>query len=368
MLDSIREILFFWKGQKLNTDTLSCKLVYRGLMCYLLVSAAILQTSYFVGHQIQCFTADSGFQLVADNFCWNMGTFIYKEHPGSRSETNSEDNEYIYPGIPVPTFSKSKSDRIYIMTYQFMPVYFLVLSLSCYIGRLYWRKEEGGQLAFLIRDMKNATLDSEALERYLSFAVEHFQKNWSRYDVLFIRYYCVVVINLIAIFLQMICLGILAGDQFWTFGPTVFHYMTKPYQEWPYELAKLFPRKTKCEFMSIGPTGEHVLRDALCTLNSNHVALYLLAVYWWMVVIIFPFVLMGFVNCTLKMFSRKYRSWFLRKFLVLEEKSPEAQIIRNMSRGSTFIVEIMSKNLSHSLIADFLCGLDGLISLQASPS
>lgn len=266
----------------------------------------------------------------------------------------------VYPGVRGEPEEDPR--RVYHFFYFYSEIYFALMAMTCYGGRLVWRKLQGGLLIDIIGNLKRKhSVRGPPVERnalQADFDIEEAARvlfeSRAQHHVFAIKYGISQSLNCCILITQIFLMMMVAGQDFWLQAPKVFYYFDQPYSEWPFELAKCFPMVTKCHIKHYGPGGNEVLIDSICFLHYNKLNLLLFTIHWFFAYII----LFVSVYYTAMHFRKLYQAGWrvveLRSILYLNENHELYSYVASLSPGTAFIVVLLTKNLAPHVVCHIL--------------
>lgn len=264
----------------------------------------------------------------------------------------------MFPGVRAAQHKQER--KYYHFFYLYNSIYFAVMAVSCYGGRLCWRIWQGRLLEDLIGNLRrrNNARAPERPELQANQEIEEagriLYESISEHRRFLTKFFMYEIINCVILGAQLLCMMMIAGDSFWWNAPKIFYYITQPYSEWPFEVAKNFPVVTKCNINHYGPSGNVNSLDLLCFLNFNRVTYLLFTLHWFLVIIIMFVTVLSAALHFRKLHSPSWRAYEIRSILYLNQRSDLYDFIDRLSPGTSFIVTLLSKNLSAYVICNIL--------------
>lgn len=291
-------------------------------------------------------------QIATKLFIISLGSYLYGEY-GTSSKSKS-----IFPGARAAVHAEE--EKHYHFFYMYTSIYFAVMAVSCYGGRICWRIWQGRLLSDLIGNLKrrNTSRATERPELQVNQDVEEAARillgSMPQHDTFLTKFLLYEVINCVILIVQLFSMMMIAGESFWWNAPKIFYYIGQPYSEWPFEVAKVFPLVTKCSMKTHGPSGNQQVFDLLCFLNYNQVTYLLFTIHWFLVIGLLFFSVFSTALHFRKIRNVYWRVYELRSILYLNNLSDLYDFMGRLSPGTCFIVSLLAKNLSAHVVCDIL--------------
>lgn len=243
---------------------------------------------------------------------------------------------------------------------MYTSIYFAVMAVSCYGGRLCWRVWQGRLLKDILGRLKQ-TNNSRPTERPalqantdIEEAARILCESLPQHSSFLTKFFLYQIINCLILIAQLVVMMMIVGESFWWNAPMIFYYVTQPYSEWPFEIARNFPLVTKCTMRRYGPSGNPMELDYLCFLNYNQVIYLLFALHWFLVIGLLFFSVFSAALHVRKLRTPYWRVCELRSILYINHLSDLYDFLGRLSPGTCLIVSLLAKNLSAHVVCEIL--------------
>lgn len=192
-----------------------------------------------------------------------------------------------YPGIGNGYGSAGYTVQKY---YQWVSIVLFLQALAFYIPRTIWKSIENNRIRDLMGGLEKPLIAPAEQKGGVEALLYYFKYNIGHHNRFYIGYVFCELLNLFNVLLQIQITDVFLGNVFTTLGLELYNYYAGNVDEFSTEpLLKVFPRMTKCQYRSYGPSGDVTKSDTTCTLPLNVIneKIYLCLWFWlWIVTIL----------------------------------------------------------------------------------
>ncbi|KAK4311264.1 hypothetical protein Pmani_017223 [Petrolisthes manimaculis] len=326
-------------------DNLIFRLHYRWSASYCFLACALVAASDYIGGAIQCVDGSGGKVPDAVNtYCWIKSTYTINDTiSGYHYGLGTQDKDHV---------------RVEHAYYQWVPFVLFLQGCLFYLPHLVWKMFEGKTADKLLQGLQFNSMDESRDEKkkniikYLHISAGHN----GRYSVI---YMACELLNFVNVIGQMFLLDKFFGGIFMTFGSKVMEFALEDEYERSDPMVMAFPRMTKCDFHTFGPSGTLQLKDALCVLPQNILNEKVFITMW------FWFVLLASITALQVVWRVVVAVSPIVRVRLLEVRgkisaSPSLEMgIRHLHLGDYFLIDILGRNLDAFNFKDILLGVTG---------
>ncbi|GAB6032213.1 hypothetical protein CHUAL_010855 [Chamberlinius hualienensis] len=274
VLGSLRGHLLKNKGVVIDNNAF--RLHYQ-LTTWLLIAFSIIVTSrQYFGDPIDCMSSSSSIpDKIWDQYCWISTTFTlpYK-------------GEVVGADVPHPGVDNSshgRAGKIYHQYYQWVCFVLFLQAVMFYVPHFLWKLWEGGKIRALSSGLEFAIGIEPAK---IVDVVKYLKSTFGRNNMYLFKYAICELLNLGNVIGQIYFTDKFLGGAFVSYGTDVIAHSETNQENRLDPMVEVFPRVTKCNFNTYGPSGDVQKHDALCVLPINIIneKIYIFLWFWFVFV------------------------------------------------------------------------------------
>jgi hypothetical protein len=226
-----------------------------------------------------------------------------------------------------------------------------------YIPRYIWKVTEAGKMKTLILGLDNPILSEERKTESKKLLLEYLVTNLHDHTFYVYIYIVCEVLNFINVIGQIYFMDLFLGGEFTTYGPEVVAFTNMEQDTRIDPMVKVFPRVTKCNFHTVGPSGDVQKFDSLCVLPLNIIneKIYIFLWFWMVLVAIVTGICLLYRG--LVIVWPKARLYVLRSRSRITPVDYIEIVVRKAQLGDWFLLHLLSKNLNALIFKEFIVEL-----------
>lgn len=200
-----------------------------------------------------------------------------------------------------PGYVAGGNERKYHAYYQWVPFYLFMLALLFLVPHAIWKAIDNSKLKYLVQDLNVNSynicfwnIESISVRNYktekwcfkspqvpelpvegsmkcnqVSLLASYLINSKGQHKWWANSYILCEIGNLVCLLGAMYLTDVFLGKEFSSYGPEVLRFLEEDPEDREDPMSRVFPRITKCNLHTYGPSGSIQRFDALCVLSSN---------------------------------------------------------------------------------------------------
>lgn len=271
-----------------------------------------------------------------------------------------------YPGLPGRP--EPEENKMHMTKLSLLPCFYCLLLGLSLCGRFCWNFFQKNLLTELIgtldtrrtASIRNIIPKTEDRAEQVKESYEVLMQNLRFYNDYAVYYVLCTGLNLFTVSLQYFFVVDFAGEDNHFFALRVVEFLFENYQACPMEMLQVFPSVAVCHYAIIGPGGNRVPYDYMCTLPWNKSILRAFAFLWFFYLFCLASIIISLVYWVLFLTVGSIREYVVRHTLKLDNESLALQGVRRLNGGALFIILLLNKNVR----SDIVCKILGKVSRE----
>ncbi|CAG0923006.1 unnamed protein product [Notodromas monacha] len=365
---SVKTLFRFAEIGKVTIDSPVARLHHNFTVGLLLLCSLLVTTSDLIGKSIECIP---GTKLVgqgvkaATQYCYMQHTFTVKKHFASCDFGSVCDRKVIgldvpHHGVgPVVLDSRDPDEVAYTTYYIWVPFVLFFQAGLFYAPHWLWKMWENGVTKTLTSGLMGKTATRDALAEKTAPVASYMARSWHTHEMYAYRYLLCEVLALVNVLGNLWFVNWFLGGAFMEYGSQVLQFSNMDPEERTDPMIMLFPRITKCTFLSVGPSGTFQKSDFLCILAANIIneKVYIFLWFWFLLLAIVTLVNICFRLSPALSYAAKL--WFLQQRAGHTSDLNALQRVASRSKlGDFYIMYFLSQNMSCGTFGNFVDSLD----------
>jgi hypothetical protein len=254
-----------------------------------IVAGLITSRGQFFNDPILCTDIPGVSTQVVNNFCW-----VHQTYTVITDLNGITGKDFAYPGVA----SIDDEDIRRISYYQWVSLLLLLQAFCFAIPKLIWKTAENNKIKSLVQNNlrgPNQNFDEKNTE--LNRLAQYWADNRGTHGGLALAYFVCEALNFINVLGQIFLIDKFLGNTFWSYGyDVVANSMMMP-DDRTDPMNIVFPKMSKCNFWSYGPSGVINKYDTLCILPINVVneKVYIVLWFWLLCVAVLSFIYLNYL-------------------------------------------------------------------------
>jgi hypothetical protein len=227
-----------------------------------------------------------------------------------------------------------------------------------YVPHWLWKMWEGGVTKQLATGLQDKIIETKTVAEKSAPVTKYMVASWHLHNMFAIRYILCELLTLVVVILNLVFVNWFLGGVFMDYGSRVLEFTNMDPEERTDPMIMLFPRITKCTFMSVGPSGTYQRTDLLCVLAANIIneKIYIFLWFWFIILAIITGI--NYIYRLLPFFSTSSRFWFLqRRAAHKADMNSLHRIVRRSQIGDFYVLYFLSQNMSSATFGQFVDSL-----------
>ncbi|ODM92376.1 Innexin inx2 [Orchesella cincta] len=249
-----------------------------------------------------------------------------------------------------PGHTPGKNEKVYHAYYQWVPFFLFFQALLFYSPHAFWKAYDSGKIKNLVQDL---SMEKHILERSGSSEKCSHSTQIARYLVKAkgqhvgwaAAYVFAEFGNLVVVLGNMYLTDYFLGREFSSFGPKVLQLIDEDPESRMDPMTKVFPRVTKCNLNTFGPSGSIQKFDALCVLSSNILNEKIFTFLWFWFVVVAVITILSFMYRIAFLLSFGMRQRALGSAQDFPEKSQGKYVVAHIGRSDWLVLRFLRLNM-----------------------
>lgn len=255
------------------------------------------------------------------------------------------------PGIH---FTNSSAETVYLTRVLLYPFLYFVMAFLSYSPRGLWRHCRGRSLEEIITDLLSKKITEENEQKSTSHSAELFVDRIREHRLFGLKYFLVVFWNLLQLSIQLIVLVYLVARGNYWFAIDAFRFVSEDYNDYPWDLAVVFPQISKCSMYLFSRGGSIDSFHGICNLHYMKLHMILMATYFFVLSFLIILETLHVLYLMMCILSSRIRAREVRQMLMEEPDSDAHLLIAKINFGSFVIAKFLIKNLGPSKAEEIL--------------
>lgn len=217
-----------------------------------------------------------------------------------------------------------------------------------------WQSWEGGKVAAVSEELQGFIMKKDDRRDKIQLVAEYLQNSINSHNTYAFKYLFCEMLNFLNTIFNMWILNVFLNGNFISFGTRFFSFDHNDDEESIHPKLELFPRMTKCDFKTIGPSGTPQNLDILCLLPhsiiNEKVYLFLWLWLWVLLIVTVVALLYRFVV----FFVPLVRNRLLLNYVGERNKNDVTTLSKKLGLGDYFLLYLVQKNISSLAFQDLV--------------
>lgn len=342
-----------------SIDTPICKLHYTFTTNILLTFCVLITATNLIGQPMLCTFNEHPILKddMINSYCWIQSTYTTTTqlHTGPSA---------LHPGVGTP---QGKNDeKIYHSYYQWVPFLLFLQALMFYAPHWLWLSWEGGKVSSVSQELQSFLMKKEDRQDRIQLLAEYLHDTLHRHNFYAMKYLFCEILNFINTVLNIWILNIFLNGKFVSYGTEFLSFSHNDIEDKLHPKLTLFPRMTKCDFYTSGPSGTPQNHDIMCLLPHSIVNEKVYLILWlWLWMLLASTIVALFYRFTV-FFVPAIRSRLLLNYVGDLNKNDIKTLSVKLEVGDYFLLYLLQKNVSNMAFRDLVQELSGRIDGKAT--
>ncbi|OXA64611.1 innexin inx2 [Folsomia candida] len=294
-LNNLSKPLLLSKGApKIRIDDWTFRLHYRltALLC-ILFSALVCMKEY-IGDHIKCvhMQEDEGTdpiipKKVLETYCFITTTFTVPYNSATSLMKMDYKTSTMLGG---PGYIEGRNEKVFHAYYQWVNVYLFLMGVLFAIPHVIWKAVDDNKLKNLVQELNvpELPMGKSMKSKQVIMLADYIVKSTGTHSAWAMTFLFCEFLNLLILGGLCYLTDLFLSKEFSTYGIKVLQFLEGDPEDRSDPMADVFPRVTKCDLSTYGPSGSIQRFNALCLLPLNVINEKIFTFLWfWFVAVSF---------------------------------------------------------------------------------